>query len=57
MWNSDKQLDAVRAATLMAKLLGEDVFILDDLTLTCRPEKIHLVRVLEVIRYQEYNEQ
>ena len=56
-WDSNRQLDAVRAASLMAKILGEDVFILDDLKLTCRPEKIHLTRVLEVVRYQECKEQ
>lgn len=56
LWDSEKQLDSVRAATLMSKILGEDVFILDDLTLTCRPDKIHLVRVLEVVRAEEYNE-
>lgn len=51
MWlDSEQQLVAVRAASLMAKLMQEDVFILDDLTLTSSPDKQNLQRVLEVVR-------
>ena len=57
MWlDSEQQLVTVRAATLMAKLMQEDVFILDDLTIACRPSKYDLKRVLEVVRYPDKEE-
>jgi len=54
MWlDSERQLEAVRDASLMAELMQTDVFILDDLTIACRPSKHDLKRVLEVVRYPE----
>jgi hypothetical protein len=55
--DSEQQLVTVRAATLMAKLMQEDVFILDDLTLTSSPDKQNLQRVLEVVRCPDKEEE
>lgn len=58
MWlDSEQQLVAVRAAGLMAKLMQEDVFILDDLTLTSSLDEQKLPRVLEVVRCPDKEEQ
>ena len=48
--DSEDQAQAVRSALLMARILGSDIFILEDLTITSMPEKIGKKRVLEVIR-------
>jgi len=48
--DSEGQAQAVRSAMLMARTLGSDIFILEDLTITSMPENIGRKRVLEVIR-------
>jgi hypothetical protein len=54
--DSERQLEAIRDASLMAELMQADVFILDDLTIACRPSKYDLKRVLEVVRYPDKEE-
>jgi hypothetical protein len=53
-WDSSEQLNAVKAAMVMADSLGRDVFIMKNLAVTCRPDTQGPHKILEIIRPREY---
>jgi len=53
-WDSSDQLNAVKAAMVMADSLGRDVFIMKNLAVTCRPDTQGPHKILEIIRPREY---